>query len=982
VLVPDLLKRVRSVVEGNPTGAAVRDCDGEWTFDDLWAASTDIAASLREVVSADPSGLQAVGIALPRSRWFVAALLGVMRAGGTCVVLDQSLLLERLDFMARDAGIRALLTVGGSSALDGLAVRVIDVEAAVATSEIDATALAPPQVAYLVYTSGSTGEPKAVSFRYDALSNLIDWQLAELTVPSPTVAHFASLSFDVSYQEIFVALASGGLLVCVDDPVRRDPEMLWDVLASEKIQLLYLPFVSLRSLAKVSSRLDRRTRPPLREVITAGEQLQCDRAVTYLFAELLPGCRLVNQYGPAETHVVSWFRLPADPEQWPALPPIGEPIANVAVEVCDPTGRVLPPGEVGEIRVRGVAVADGYWRRPELTAERFANDRAERVYWTGDLGQTKIDGTLIYLGRRDRQLKIGGFRVEPGAIESALVDLPGVEEAVVLPVAAPSGELELVAVVTGEVANDQLLRSLRSHLQSHEIPRRIIHRDHLPQTATGKVDRDRIAASLDESAAQGLTDATVESVVAAVLGIESDGHRTFVELGGDSIGAIHAVVAIEDQLGLDVSISELLADVPLAELVGRPRRRLLRLKDSGEWEHVSPGERQMLLAELFDADRQPPLAAGEIVVDGEIDVQRLQEAMRLVVAKHSALRTVFRLDGRDFRRRTEPEAPKQLVEFAPQTTLVEARRQMLAAKGSSATPPGLSVGVVHDGAATVLIVVTHHVVCDGWSLGIVADELARAYTTGELTEREPAAFANYIEGKAVASAAAAVASTPHLLPFARRSSQPPALRRTPFDFTMAERARIDQIAQGHRATSFAVVVAAWGRTLAQFCDVDQLLIATSLLARHPSALEIVGNFANTVPLRVGSECSVAEASAELRRAHTDQFVPFEALVQAVGPARQAGVHPLAQVLIVQQPRRIDALRFGASRALAFVRFDLGEPEPTGFDLVIGLDDDPTRCHGHIDYNRAVLNDHEITELLRQFKLASQSDANIERRLRV
>ncbi|MCP4663058.1 MAG: AMP-binding protein, partial [bacterium] len=275
--------------------------------------------------------------------------------------------------------------------------------------------------------SGSTGRPKGVALVHRTLTNLIAWQLPR-SAPAPRTLQFAPMSFDVYLQEVFSTLSSGGTLVLLPDLERRDPLRLAELMAARGIERIFLPFVALQQLAEVAAQS-----PPqaLREVITAGEQLQVTRQVERLFTH--GGCTLENQYGPSESHVVTAFPLAGPASEWPALPSIGRPVANFRTYLLDGRRRPVSLGVAGELFLAGEGLARGYYDRPELTAEAFLPDPlsgdplsgdpfrgGERMYATGDLGRFAADGTIEFLGRIDHQVKVRGFRIELGEIEAVL----------------------------------------------------------------------------------------------------------------------------------------------------------------------------------------------------------------------------------------------------------------------------------------------------------------------------------------------------------------------------------------------------------------------------------------------------------------------------------------------------------------------------------------------------------------------------------
>ena len=368
-----------------------------------------------------------IGICLERSVELDVALLGVLKAGAAYVPLDPAYPAERLSYMSEDANVKFVLSDQNPSA-KALPNRdiVLDMQECLAAAErLSASNLDVPITAasplFVMYTSGSTGRPKGVVMPHGPLFNLIAWQLTRNQLGLKT-AQYGSISFDMSFHEIFATWLAGGLLVIVPETSRRQADELLEIIQRESIERIFIPFIGLQLLAETA--VTRNAYPTsLREVQTAGEQLRVTPAIRNFF-EHLGRCPLDNHYGPTEAHVVTAHRLTGSPIAWPELPPIGTPITNVRIHLLDAQMQLSPIGAVADLWIGGGCLADGYWRRPELTAERFVvaeiDGRQERLYRSGDRARYQPGGAIDFLGRADDQVKIRGYRVEPAEIEVVL----------------------------------------------------------------------------------------------------------------------------------------------------------------------------------------------------------------------------------------------------------------------------------------------------------------------------------------------------------------------------------------------------------------------------------------------------------------------------------------------------------------------------------------------------------------------------------
>ncbi|HUC10576.1 MAG TPA: amino acid adenylation domain-containing protein [Stellaceae bacterium] len=535
-----------------------------------------------------------VGICLERGFDLVTSVLAVLKSGGAYVPLDPQYPRERLAFMLEDAQIDLLLTQQTLQArIPQLLAPVIFLDNAECIALGDQSenlnaSVDRNHLAYIIYTSGSTGQPKGIAMRHGALANLIHWQLTALPDFGPArTLQFTSLSFDVSFQEIFSTWCSGGTLVLINDETRRDPRALVRCLDSGQIERLFLPFVALQQLALFAGE-ENVTSLPLRDIITAGERLRITPELSELMRRL-PNCRLHNHYGPAETHVVTAFTLCGNVTNWPELPPIGRPIANTQIYILDEHRQPVPPGVTGELYIGGECLARGYWRRPELTEQRFvphpfSADDNNRLYRTGDLARCLDDGNIELLGRCDDQVKIRGFRVEPGEIEVLLAKLPAVSDVVVVAREDIPGQCRLVAYVVPHpehtIGESELRDFARASLPDYMVPAAYVMMDCLPLTPSGKVDRRELPAPDAASGAsrnfvppRNLDEFQIAEIWESVLdrhpiGVKDD----FFELGGHSLLAVRVMARIERAWGVHLPLASLF-QCPTIELLASRLRQ-------------------------------------------------------------------------------------------------------------------------------------------------------------------------------------------------------------------------------------------------------------------------------------------------------------------------------------------------------------------------------------------------------------------------
>jgi amino acid adenylation domain-containing protein len=568
---------------------------GQLTYEELNNRANQLAHYLRRLEVGPET---AVGICMKRSSEMMIAVLGVLKSGGAYVPLDPEYPRDRLAFMLEDSRATVLLTQ--QQLIDHLPdhqVRIVSLDSdwreIGRESEDDPRPLTTPDnLAYIIYTSGSTGRPKAVAMPHRPLVNLINYQTRLERLRAPRTLQFASLSFDVSCQELFSTWTAGGSLVLIDEEVRLDGRELERVLSQQQVERIYLPFVALQHLAEVVTESNSDLPLKLKEVITAGEQLKITKEIRALLSRL-NDCRLENHYGPSECHVVSTFLMQGPVSAWPELPPIGGPITNTQQYVLDEWLQPVPVGVTGELYLGGASLARGYLNRADLSAERFIPDpfgaiAGQRLYRTGDLAKCRADGQVEFLGRRDTQVKIRGFRIELGEIETVLSGHQDVREVVVMVRTRDDQQKRLVAYwVAAGGPNRTSARQLRNYLQerlpAYMLPSAFVLLDKLPLTPSGKVDRGALPDPIPDPVMSESHDAEprtpIEEIVmhlwCDVLGLERVGvGENFFDLGGHSLLATQVISRVRQQFRIEFPVRALFESPTIGELAEQIEKAL------------------------------------------------------------------------------------------------------------------------------------------------------------------------------------------------------------------------------------------------------------------------------------------------------------------------------------------------------------------------------------------------------------------------
>jgi amino acid adenylation domain-containing protein len=515
-----------------------------------------------------------VGISTGKNIGMVVGLMAILKAGKAYLPLDPDNPPARIKQLIRETHIQTCLCAKKEFAFfNSLDTTVSLLATDSAYDERPVKNENPAELVYVLYTSGSTGVPKGVCMRQSSMVNLLQWQRKNSSAGVGTkTLQFAPLGFDVSFQEIFSTLVTGGELVLVDEDQRLDPLLLLQLIEEKSIQRIFLPFVALQLLSEAAN-IHHLFPTSLQEVITAGEQLQITPQVIRFFSSI-PYCILYNQYGPTETHVVTALKLEGNPHSWPSLPSIGYPVDQTEIFILDEQGKEVNPGEAGEICISGKSLAKGYLNQPEMTNEKFLTwhhpEKGDlHIYKTGDLGQVMADGMVEFLGRRDAQVKIRGYRVEPGEIEVLLNHQTGVQQAVVMAREDRPGEKKLVAyLVSSDEKKDtaQIRQAIEKQLPDYMMPSAFVWLKEWPKTPSGKIDKkslpipegNRPELSVLFKAPATLIEKNICACWAGILQIDRVGLAdNFFELGGNSLLALKTVVALKQFYQYEIPVTKL-----------------------------------------------------------------------------------------------------------------------------------------------------------------------------------------------------------------------------------------------------------------------------------------------------------------------------------------------------------------------------------------------------------------------------------------
>jgi amino acid adenylation domain-containing protein/non-ribosomal peptide synthase protein (TIGR01720 family) len=950
-----------------------------------------------------------VGICVERSVSMVVGLLGILKAGGAYLPLDAEYPRERLEYMIADARVSVLLTQ--SELRERLPEQVNAAVVYLDSEELWENAVPEPQssvgsgnLAYLLYTSGSTGRPKAVAVTHRSAVALLSW--AETVFEEEAldgVLFSTSINFDLSVFELFVPLSRGGKVIVAVNALQ-----LGELTRREEVRLINTVPSAMRELVRSG-----RVPQSVRVVNLAGEALS--RSLVEEIYGLEQVQEVNNLYGPTEdTTYSTWERVACDEAE---AVRIGKPIANTCAYVLDGEQQVVPVGVRGELYLGGDGLARGYWGRAELTAERFVPDgvsgrSGERLYRTGDEVRYGADGRLEYFGRLDQQVKVRGYRIELGEVEEVLQRHESIRESVVV-----VRDEQLVGYVVAaegvELEMSELRAYLGEQLPGYMIPAVLVQMAALPLTSNGKVDRkalpepEQMAAVGEYVGPRTAVEELLAGIWSEVLGVERVGvHDNFFELGGHSLLATQVISRVRESFKVELPLRSLFEAPTLSEFSSQIEAGLGVEQDFGPAIERVRRDSQLPLSFAqqrlwFLQQMSPESCAYHLItalrVSGPLSVEVLERAVKEIVRRHEVLRTTFAtLDG-ETRQIISPDGGigLQLIDLRHEGAEEQEHRVREEVQREAHTPFNLSSGPLlrltvlqQSESEHVLLLTMHHIISDGWSLGVLVNELGQLYGAYARGEESPLAelsiqYADYaiwqrerfqgeVQERQLEYWREQLRGAPAVLelPADRARPQVQSFRGNTAVFTLSEELseRLKEVSREQGATLFITLLAAF-QTLMSRYGTDDVVVGSPIANRNRSEIEqLIGFFVNTLVLRarVKRDESFTELVREVREvclgAYAHQDVPFEQLVEELQPERSLSYEPLFQVMFVlqnapQETRAIEGLSF------APVEF---ESRSCRCDLTVSMSEVQGRLQGLVEYSTDLFEAATISRMMGHF----------------
>jgi amino acid adenylation domain-containing protein len=1031
-----LIEKIFSISKGNEHNIAVAYKNKSYSYQTLDEYSNQIAHLLRD---RGVQRNQLIGVFVERGIEFMPAIFGILKSGAAYVPIDPSYPEERIQSILEQCAFEIVIsqnslitplkrlvshTVKAIICLDDLneqteqseeksedRLAIIDKAGIAAESSTHSHIVnQSSDLAYVIFTSGSTGIPKGVKVTHQ---NIYNMSLVAETFdmgPKDKVLQFAPLCFDASVGEIFPILSVGGQVHILPAEQRHSPQMFIDTVAELGITWLGITTSYFYQLIELASQ-NKAKLSTLKKVLVGGEALLLTQVNKWrsLFGDEKD---LFNVYGPTETTVISsYYRVDATVDSSREVVVLGKPLDNTQIYILDESHRLCPINQCGEIVIGGDGVTGGYLNDDEKTAQFFIDNPsneipAQRYYKSGDLGRLLPDGNIEFLGRKDCQLKIRGFRVELGEIENVLGELEEVKQAVVISregEGTPYLAAYLVLEAGKEIELDILYQRLSKKLPDYMLPATFTEIEALPLTHNGKLDkralpRPEFVNQDNHTAPRTSQEEILCDIWQEVLRLERVGiHDNFFRIGGNSITAITLIGESRKRLKIDIPLLLLFEQKTIAAIASKldEQTAITIPKISMDRPSLSFAQERLLFIERFEQGTDVYHIPLFVKLNDEVNLVALEAAMNEIITRHPVLKSVYLSDkqDKDYQQVLDEPISINRHKAANKTALLQKLQAEIAQPFNLAQEPSIRLHCYQSEGEQYLLLLCHHIAFDGWSVDILMQELAVVYSAfcqniphelpqlsisyvdyaiwqrGYLQDDNLDTLLSYWTNQLTDYETLALPSD-HVRP------DQIEYRGADFDFKLDEvlSQQLRELAKGQETTLYTVLLSAFYVTLAKLSGQQDVVIGTpSDNRQHPQTQSLIGFFVNTLALRSDVDMSdtvvdyIVKVHQMVMQAKIHQELPFEKVVDALKVERDSSRHPIFQVVFSVQG-------FGQTHSentgLPFINNDLMDSvnlfPSSKYDLTLALDDTKSEITGQFNYVISLFDEPTIQRMMQMY----------------
>ena len=810
---------------------------------------------------------------------------------------------------------------------------------------------------YIVFTSGSTGVPKGVTITHKNMMNLISFEKTKTKIfkKNSSILQFATMSFDVSYQEIYSSLLTGNTLVLADDETRKNIKKLSTYIEKNKIDILFIPPAYLRLLTEDSETVNKISKS-IKSIITAGEQLIITNGISALMKK---GIKLYNHYGPAETHVATTYNVLNSSV---VNPPVGCPISNSQVIILDKTNNIMPNEILGQISISGDCVGNGYYNNPELTEKKFIKNKFTNtnMYLTGDLGYCDKKGIIHFVGRKDSQIKINGFRIELDEIDNVIVKNKEIDSAKSIIKEENNKKYIITFYKSSKLKENDLSNYLKTKLPYYMLPSKLIKLDEMPLNSNGKINKAllpdvTISQNDYHKKAHSETETTLQQIWKSMFNLKKLGvNANFFEIGGDSLLAIKLGFEIYTALNIDISVQEIFANPTIEELA-----KIIDNKECTEHEKIENVE----LAEFYPASSAQKRIyyastlsdkivtynmPGAIIFSNKPDIQKLEDCFNKIIERHESLRTYFDVVDGEIVQKIK-SVLKIKLELEKSNKNKDIIFEEFVKPFDLSKTPLIRIKMVKTNSHYMLLFDTHHIISDGISIRNLLSELSELYNDNELDQLE-ISYKDYSiwEQESLKNNGFKESEKYWLdqfkgdipvlnLPTNHNRSLTQSFNGSDFikKLSPAMTQKISIVARRLNITPYMFLFACYYILLYKYTSNNDIVVGTPNIGREYPAIEkLIGMFVNTLAIRtqIDSDLTFEEFSNRLKNVFLNGFehktYPFDELVKKLNIKRDSSRNPLFDTMFIYQNEGYKNIHLGNIKSTYYIpkttvsKFDL------------------------------------------------------------
>ncbi|HEX2867285.1 MAG TPA: amino acid adenylation domain-containing protein [Ignavibacteriales bacterium] len=950
-----------------------------------------------------------VAIIMERSHELVISILGVLKAGGAYLPLDAKMPGARLNFILDDVNSRIILTDNENGLNAPAACKIIQIDAQFfeggqSTRNLNAGKTSS-NLAYIIYTSGSTGTPKGSMIEENSVIRIVRNTNYHNFTGKDKLLSTSSISFDATTMDLWGMLLNGGTLYLENTEDYLDPEKMGRYISKYGINIILLPTGLFTRMTEADQQYNLRIFKGLETLLTGGDRLPPKSANDFIAA--YPEVLLKNVYGPTENTVFTSYYTIAKEHLGDI--PIGKPVSNTTVYIFNEDGNLCPVGVPGELFIGGEGLSRGYVNRPGLNEEKFVCsplNAGEILYRSGDIAQWSDDGNLVFLGRNDDQLKIRGFRIETGEIENIAAKFGGITATKVLVIQEEDQkELALYYTAVSDISKEEYKTFLSRSLSEYMLPKYFIQMAEFPLNLNGKVDfrsfpRPEAAPGRNERSAEAVTQTgkTLVRIFENILNVRNISLTdSFFSLGGHSLKAIKAVSAIQKELSVNISLKEFFANPDihsLEETIKHKKREtlgIIPLIKESDYYDLSHAQKRLWVLDKIEKSKSTyniPLA---VTVHGEVDPELLQSALDDMVQRHESLRTIFiEKGGEPFQKIfSSPKIPVIIKDLNNETQPDDAAFNYITSEAHKPFTlsefPLLRLYLIKTAQdKNIVFLNIHHIVCDGWSVNILIDELFGGYKcrVNNITAQLPAPkiqykdYAYWLNGRFnqpdsdkerrywLEKLSGEISALDIPSDFRRPAVKTYQGNSIYYSFTKELKIDLDKFNIERRSSLFMTLTAAIKVLLYKYSGKEDIIIGTPVAGRnHPDLENQIGYYVNTLALKdqINPDKTFIEFLEEVKKtavdAYSHQMYPFDKLVEEIKLPRDTSRSPLFDIMIVLQ--NFDISYNGAFRQVEPYKIPM---DISKYDLTFNFNDAGDSLELLLEYNTQLYKQERIEQM--------------------